>query len=66
MVAVSFPLHKFSNVYFTGLDESLKFISIMLFYSVLILGSALMVFSFMTYRVERVRARRLAEDADDD
>ena len=66
MVVVSLPLRKLSSLYFTGLDESLNFISIMLFYSVLILGSALMVFSFMTYRVEQVRTRKLAEDADDD
>ena len=66
MVVVSLPLRKLSSLYFTGLDESLNFISIMLFYSVLILGSALMVFSFMTYRVEQVRTRKLEEDADDD
>ena len=57
IILFSFPLRSITYRYFVGLGVG-SFVSTMLFYSLIILGAALMFYSFIRWRVEKIRDER--------
>ncbi|MFH1788889.1 MAG: hypothetical protein ABH834_05880 [Candidatus Altiarchaeota archaeon] len=62
MILAAFPLRMVSEVYFKAFGDDSGFTASMLFYSLAILGGALVFYSFMRWRVARVRAAREIEE----